>query len=245
MGKGIVGVVTKPVAGTVSLASQTLKGIANTPGFILEEQKTVAHVFRLPRYRPSATSALTPYNEADAFGYALFVSLLSSADRKKERLTNLSGEENQLSDFPYNESRAHRPPLVNDGRAVIPLSPLGGGSFASGLQDGGAVRERYALTLDIPASESSGAQRVVLTSHRLLFVDPRMASPASYLCLPAEDYGKLVKQEVTWGDVTGIAEGVRDEWADERGEKSLPYIVVRNSNILLCSVSPVSCLCYG
>jgi hypothetical protein len=60
VGTGILGVVAKPVAGVIDLASDTLEGLASTPGALLDSHKMIPSMKkREARFIPSSGCVLS------------------------------------------------------------------------------------------------------------------------------------------------------------------------------------------
>ena len=66
-GKGLLGVVAKPTSGVLDLAGKTLKGLGNTPRFILQGVQGGSNALgatriRYPRYISPASKRIEVYN---------------------------------------------------------------------------------------------------------------------------------------------------------------------------------------
>ena len=69
VGKGLVGILVKPMAGMVDMVAYTTEGIKNTPAYI-SRRKMLSRI-RYPRYWP-AGSSLKGYNQREAMGMAMY-----------------------------------------------------------------------------------------------------------------------------------------------------------------------------
>lgn len=65
--KGVSGLITKPVSGTLDLISKTADGIKNTPKALIEDEEERLKWIRLPRPMFNSDQVIKMYDEASAF----------------------------------------------------------------------------------------------------------------------------------------------------------------------------------
>lgn len=75
VGKGLLGVVSKPTSGAINFVSQGLQGIGNTPGYLLENK--VDNVpLRPSRYIPPNLKVIVPFNLEESVAYWIMMKLV-------------------------------------------------------------------------------------------------------------------------------------------------------------------------